>query len=92
MQHWYVYYKVSAAEADSICARVRKMIESLPAGGPRARLLRRADGGEEVTLMEVYEPVADASAFQAVLAQALAASGLPPELLARRRVERFVDL
>jgi hypothetical protein len=92
MQYWYVYYKVGAAEADAICARVRKMIESLPAGAPRARLLRRADGGDEVTLMEVYEPVADARAFAAVLAQAWAASGLPPELLARRRVERFEDL
>jgi hypothetical protein len=92
MQHWYVYYKVNRAEAASVAARVQRMIETLPADGPRGRLLKRADGGDEVTLMEVYEPVADARNFEAALARALTASGLPAELLARRRTERFEDL
>lgn len=92
MQRWYVYYKVSATEAASVAARVQRMIGTLPADGPRGRVLKRADGGDEVTLMEVYEPVADARNFEAALARALAASELPAELLARRRTERFEDI
>lgn len=91
MQHWYVYYKLDAGQAAAVAARVRRMFESLPDDGPRGRLLKRTDGGDQVTLMEVYEPVADAQNFEATLARALAASGLPAELLARRRVERFED-
>jgi hypothetical protein len=55
--------------------------------------MQRADEkDDEVTLMEVYEPVADALVFAAALDGAVRASGLSPAFVARRRVERFKDL
>jgi len=92
MEHWYVYYKVAESEATNVAGQVRAMLARLDASGPRGRLLRRpqAERGE-VTLMEVYEPVANAQAFSSVLDSALRTSGLAPDLIARRRVERFED-
>ena len=93
MEHWYVYYKVAAVEADTVARQVRQMFNLLGERAPNARLMRRADmEGDEVTLMEVYEPVSDASTFGATLDGAVRASGLASALVARRRVERFRDL
>jgi hypothetical protein len=93
MEHWYVYYKVPATDTAAVAKRVRAMFNSLGASAPRGRLLRRADEGDgEVTLMEVYEPVADGSAFASLLDGALRTSGLGPDIIAGRRIERFKDL
>ncbi|MCS6945947.1 MAG: DUF4936 family protein [Sutterellaceae bacterium] len=92
MQHWYVYYKVAATESEMAVACARRIFEALPVNEPPARLLRRIDGDVELTLMEVYGPISDAARFEDMLQQAVARSGLPAALLARRRVERFEDI
>ena len=93
MEHWYVYYKVPAADTVAVAKRVRAMFNSLGDDAPRGRLLQRADAEDgEVTLMEVYEPVADGRAFASALEGALRTSGLAPGVVARRRIERFKDL
>jgi citrate lyase beta subunit len=90
MEHWYVYYKLPAAEVEAAAARVRPMLAELGASGARCRLLRRADAPDGIaTLMEVYEDIGDAAAFDDRLQQALARHGLHG---AARRVERFRDL
>jgi hypothetical protein len=93
MEHWYVYYKVPASETAAVAHRVRAMFNSLVESGARAHLMQRAETqSDEVTLMEVYEPVIDANAFAAALDGALRASGLPASVVERRRIERFKDV
>jgi len=93
MEHWYVYYKVPAADTAAVANRVRAMFNALGKTAPHARLLQRADAEDgEVTLMEVYEPVTDGRAFASVLENAVRASGLADGVIARRRTERFKDL
>ncbi|MCX8005375.1 MAG: DUF4936 family protein [Burkholderiaceae bacterium] len=93
MQHWYVYYKVSATEADLAVACARRIFEALPADGPPARLLRRTEAASaELTFMEAYGPIAEPATFADTLQRAIARSGLPAALLARRRLERFEDV
>lgn len=97
MEHWYVYYKVAAADTAAVADRVRAMFNALGDGAPNARLMKRADAkgpaeNDEVTLMEVYEPVANPQAFAAALDGAVRASGLAQGLVAHRRVERFEDV
>jgi hypothetical protein len=93
MEHWYVYYKVAAGDAQAVAHRVRAMFNALGADAPPPRLLQRAEPGKnEVTLMEVYEPVADPDRFAHALERAVQASGLAPALVASRRTERFKDL
>jgi quinol monooxygenase YgiN len=92
MEHWYVYYKVPAAEVDTLAPRVRAMVATLAAAhGVRGHLARRVDEPPgQVTLMEVYDDVRDAQAFGAALAAAARAAGLAPDG-AGRRVERFAQ-
>ena len=93
MEHWYVYYKVPAAETAAVAQRVRAMVNALGESAPRGCLLQRADAeDDEVTLMEVYEPVADGRAFASLLDGAVRTSGLAADIVARRRIERFKDL
>ena len=93
MEHWYVYYKVPAADTAAVAKRVRSMFNALGDSAPRGCLLQRVDAEEkDVTLMEVYEPVADGAAFASLLEGAVRASGLAKEIVAGRRVERFKDL
>ncbi|HTT12657.1 MAG TPA: DUF4936 family protein [Burkholderiaceae bacterium] len=93
MEHWYVYYKVPAADTAAVAQRVRAMFNALGDGAPRACLLQRLDAKDgEVTLMEVYEPVADGHAFASLLDDAVRASGLAGGIVAGRRIERFKDL
>ena len=92
MEHWYVYYKVPAADTAAVAKRVRAMFNAFGDGAPRARLLQRVDGDDVVTLMEVYEPVMDGVAFASVLDDAVRASGLAAGIVAGRRIERFKDL
>jgi hypothetical protein len=97
MEHWYVYYKVAAADTAAVADRVRAMFNALGDSVPNARLMQRAESkgpaeNDEVTLMEVYEPVADPQRFAAALDGAVRASGLAPGVVAGRRVERFEDV
>ena len=92
MEHWYVYYTVPAADVLAVANRVRAMFNALADAAPGAKLLQRADAANnEVTLMEVYEPVTDAALFAQALERAVHASGLVPGIAATRRIERFKD-
>lgn len=89
VEHWYVYYP---APATGLLDAVRSMQRQLAAaGGVETRLEQRV-GAATPTWMEVYENVRDAAGFDRAMSAALAASGLPPELRAARRVERFRPL
>jgi hypothetical protein len=91
MQHWFVYYKLDAATARVVEPSLRRMQLEVAGRGPvRARLLRRCDDGDgPVTLLETYDDIARPDDFAAVLDAAVVRAGLPPELLAQRRTERF---
>jgi hypothetical protein len=92
MEHWFVYYKLPAAEVAAVAARVRAMMGDLQAAtGVRGRLQQRSDrrDGQE-TLMEIYEGVAEPAEFGVALAAAVH-SHLPPTLALARHVERFED-
>ena len=91
MQHWYVYYKLAPSERDALCAQVRRMQEHIARTMPvRVRLLERTERGETTTVMEVYEDIGDAGAFERVLEAAVSAH-LPAAHGAARRIERFRD-
>ena len=93
MQHWYVYYKVTAAERDALCASVRHMLEYIArTGRVRVRLLERTEQDEAAmaTVMEVYEDIEDAGGFARLLDAAVRAH-LPEKHVASRRIERFQD-
>lgn len=86
-ENWYVYYPAPSATA---LPALRGMLDTLIAGsGVRARLEERVERGSTPTWMEVYEGIRDPDTFEAALAAAVRASGLPQELTAVRRVERF---
>lgn len=91
MEHWYVYYKLPAADARRCAEALRPHLAALTAAtGVPARLLRRADeAGETATLMEVYADIADPQAFAAALDAALAQ--WPLAARTARRTERFVE-
>ncbi len=92
MQHWYVYYKLTPSERDALCERVRRMQRQVASTTTaRVRLLERTEQGETTTVMEVYEDIGDAAAFERELAAAVSAH-LPAAHAAMRRVERFKDL
>ncbi len=92
MQHWYVYYKLTLAERDTLCERVRRMQDQIArASTVRTRLLERTERGETTTVMEVYEDIGDADTFERVLAGAVSAN-LPAAHAAGRRIERFEDI
>jgi hypothetical protein len=93
IEHWYIYYKLPAGQVASVAAAVRDMQRRLAVGGVSASLQMRVDGtGGVATLMECYSGVTDAASFGARLDAAVAASKLPGELQAGRRVERFAEL
>ncbi len=93
MQHWFIYYKLDRRDAADLEPRLRSMQRDAAAGEVRARLMRRADGSDErVTLMEVYDGIAEPAAFEGRLAAAVRRAGLPPSLVAERRIERFEEL
>lgn len=95
MEHWFVYYKLPQREALALVPRLHAMMDALAtATGARARLLRKLDGeaAEPATLMETYERIEDAAAFEDALGDALARAGLPAAAVQARRTERFEDL
>lgn len=91
MEHWYVYYKLPAAEVDAVAARVKPMQIALGAlTRTRCRLQARTEAPHGVaTLMEVYEDIADPAAFALQLSDALLLHGLGGPA---RQIERFHDL
>ncbi len=94
MEHWFVYYKLPQREALALVPRVRAMMDALATTtGVQARLLRKLGGQTEpTTLMETYERIEDAAAFETALSDALARAGLPVAVVQARRTERFGDL
>jgi len=89
VQHWYVYYKLMPAERDALCAQVRRMQDQIARTTPvRVRLLERIEHGETTTVMEVYEDIGDAHAFERAL-EAAVSSHLPEAHAGTRRIERF---
>jgi hypothetical protein len=93
VQHWFVYYKLDRVTARELEPRVRTMQQDIGATtGVRTRLMRRADGDDATTLLEVYEQVDDPAGFDHALAKAVARADLPAQLVAQRRCERFEEL
>lgn len=92
-QHWFIYYKLPAADAAQVAERVRVMQGALAAAsGIHGRLLRRPEDGAVLTFMEVYEGIADPEGFAELMADAASHAGLPQAWLDARRTERFTDL
>lgn len=93
MEHWYVYYKLSAAELDACKPQLAALLHSVEsATGVHGRLQTRVDvTGGMATVMEVYPSIADAAAFGCALDEALDQSGLGASRH-NRRIERFRDL
>ena len=81
--NYYVYYKVAPEKAEELRSRIEGLFSVLEQqSGVRGRWMRRRD--DPSTYMEVYEGVADAPAFDALLEREGAKLGL------QRRIERFV--
>jgi hypothetical protein len=92
MQHWFVYYKLAPQAAHDLTPRLRQMQRDAAADGVQARLMRRTAAIDDmVTVMEVYDGIAEPDAFEARLDAALRRAGLPEALLTQRRIERFED-
>ena len=84
MTHYYVYYKVSPEQVTELRGRVQAMFRTIESQcGVRGRWMHRRD--DPSTYMEVYEGVADAAAFEALLEREGAKLGL------QRKLERFVN-
>jgi len=82
--HYYVYYKIAPEQVAALRGRVQAMFKTIEAQcGVRGRWMHRRD--DPSTYMEVYEGVADAAAFDALLEREGAKLGVP------RKLERFVD-
>ena len=94
LEHWYVYYKLPAAELTTVLPSVRALQSAaVGATGVRPSLQTRVDAADGIaTVMEVYAGIGDAAAFGRQLEAALSASPLPAAVLASRRTERFRDL
>jgi hypothetical protein len=89
-QNLYVYFKLAEQPRAELIAALQAMQGELAAQtGVRARLMRRRDDID--TWMEVYEGIADATAFSALLQAGLGKFGLDSYALARHE-EWFVPL
>lgn len=81
--NYYVYYKVPPERLQELRPLVEAMFRLIEKQlGVRGRWMRRRD--DPSTYMEVYEGVADAAAFEALMAREGAKLGV------ERRLERFV--
>lgn len=92
MEHWYVYYKLPESARSETIDRVRRMQGALAAQVSDTRLVERTDNGDMLTFMEIYEGIDAPTRFAAALEDALLRSGLPGELRAARRTERFREI
>lgn len=89
--HYYVYYRVAAAQATAARRTVTALLAALEQRvGIAGRLLQRRD--EPLLWMEVYEGVGDPPGFESALAELVDASDLTSLLAAgsQRQIERFV--
>jgi hypothetical protein len=83
--NYYVYYRVDQGLVESLRPRIEKLFEQIQkTSGVRGRWLRRRD--DPSTFMEIYEGVADATAFEALLERESAGLGLA------RKTETFIDV
>ena len=81
--NYYVYYRVDPQRLAELRAAVEALFAAVERQcGVRGRWLHRRD--DPTTYMEVYEGVADAAAFEALLEREGAGLGV------QRRIERFV--
>ena len=81
--NYYVYYKVDPRRLAELRAAVEALFAAVERQcGVRGRWMHRRD--DPTTYMEVYEGVADAAAFEALLEHEGAGLGV------QRRIERFV--
>lgn len=90
-QSYFVYYKVRPERLEELCDRVRALFAAVERDtGVRGHWMRRRDDPE--TYMEVYEGVAEASAFEVVLEREVRRVGFAECLPAggARRTEIFV--
>jgi hypothetical protein len=94
VEHWYVYYKLPAAELPAQLPALRALQRAVgSATGAQPRLQTRLDTPQGIaTVMEVYTGITDPASFGPRLDAALAASALPASLRSARRTERFRDL
>lgn len=73
---YYIYYRVASGESGRAERIVGSLLEDVrKRTGVAGRLLHRRD--DPATWMEVYEGIADESAFAASLADAVERSGFP---------------
>lgn len=90
MNHYYIWYRVPG---DPVAARAS--VDALQADiarrcGVVGRLLTRTD--DRTTFLEIYENIVlDTSVFDAILADAVSASGFAVHAPEGRHVECFVD-
>lgn len=87
----YIYYRVDAASAAELGARVAAMQSRLSTSHRVAATLRRRPGEQDgrQTWMEVYPAIPDG--FEAALAQAVGESGLAALTDGPRHTEIFVE-
>jgi len=90
--HFYVYYRIrsdAAAGAHASVARLSREVEQRT--GVLGHLVRRMD--DPTLWMEVYQNVADATAFAVVLNEAARNAGIAAHLAedGARKTERFRD-
>ena len=82
--NYYIYYKLDPSAAPSVRSAVQALFSRARSQfGVQGRWMRRRD--DPSTYMEVYEGVADETAFEAFLQREGAA------VAAGRKVERFVS-
>ena len=81
--NYYVYYRIAPEREAELRVGVHSLFDLIEERcGVRGRWMRRRD--DPSTYMEVYEGVADAPAFEALLEREGAKLGL------QRRIERFL--
>jgi ribosome-binding factor A len=90
LQHVYVYYRVVPEDAAAARTEVAALQQALAAHcGSPPRLARRCD--DPSTWMEIYEDLANASAFVAVMADRLEEAQLDTLRRCKRHVECFSE-
>lgn len=89
---YYIYYRVRDAQAQSLRDKVLPMQATLQQQYQIGTALKRRPDSQDgrQTWMEVYLAVPDD--FDAELADALAAAGIPPLIDGERHIERFIAL
>ncbi len=89
MNHYYIYYRVSANTADEAETLVRSMQARLACrSGIGGKLLKKRDNPG--LWMEIYENVGEAKRFERLLVQAVDEFDLDMFLDGPRHIERFV--